>query len=375
MCIRYYVKPYVPLEQIPEYSWSILKKQCSFNFSYNISKKSIQLEIALKGTFNTPDVFEIKGTWIQGDKKENIQMIGIGDVEFEKENTKWKVHPRGEETQIIEMVEKVIGNILHRKRKRVKFVDSVEKSLIFEFKPNLAFLDPVFSKKFKGLLYINKRNYMIDSIVCNSTDHDIYFFFSVKNINKAKKIKIPFIIKNEVVFRSKNSKKAEKIIKKRLKEAGIKAKIKRKGEKIVVLGDATLTQPKVNILALSGTPLILLLSIKGKGEKISLKNHPSDIFYIKDTLLHNSVKKAEVVMDDLSRPGVKVEFKKEIPPTGTDYAGFFMDGILYQVYKFDKKTNCFIIKNITTYNEAELLKNILNNPMKEKLTIEEVRRK
>jgi len=372
-CIQY-IKPVIEIKDLPLYAWDMLKRQKSFLFEYCIFKKSISLNIKLKGVFNTPDIFEIKGEWREGEESEDVHLIGVGDFEFERKGNKWELHARGEESRVFTQVERVFGYL--RKRKKVEVVDSSGEFYILKFHPNLAFLDPSFSKRMQGLVFIEKRRYTLKKIECSSEDGDIGFRFEVKKVNRAKKIKIPFVVKREVVYRvKKNPREAEKMIRRRIKEVGLNAKVKREKNLIRIQGDLSLTKKRIRMLSSPGKVCLVLLSLEEEGAKISVKNNPADIFYIKDTLLKDDIKEVRVIFDELSRPMLFVHFKKKIPGIKEYYVGFVIDGVLYEAEKFDNPGKIYIIKNIGTYDEANYTKAILLNPMEEKLMIERIEEK
>lgn len=359
LCARY-IRPEISPPEIPLYAWETLKKSKSFSFRYLLSKNSIKLNINQEGIFNTPDLTEVKGRWKQGEDEWKFHYIGAGNYQYEKKDKRWDVHHRGEETEIIKQIERIIMRSLRSKKFKLLDTNSV---FIFSFEPNLAFLDPTFTKKFVGNLYVDKRKYTLKKIEAYSEDKDINFAFIIEDLNKAKKIKVPFVKLIRVVYKFEgNPKEVKEILRRRLEEAEMKAKIFTKGDYIVLEGDISLSEEKARFLSHKGDTKFVTL--EPEGEDVSLKGEPTETYRIKETFLERkAIQKVELFIDELSRPEIRIFFNNEEKiPKNVKYIGVMIDSLLYDVTLIDKFKAPFRIKNIKTYEEAMLLKSIIAHP-------------
>ncbi|MDH5684124.1 MAG: hypothetical protein OEZ20_06650, partial [candidate division WOR-3 bacterium] len=135
-CTSKVIKPIIPAElppnEIPKFAFTQLEKQLSFRFRlYFKTDTPALLEAEFEGSVILPNQEERTGIWNRLDEKTSIHIKGIGDFQYEKTDGKWEIHPRGEESNILIQIERIL---LHSQFE-LKAKDS--KQMVFTFKPNL----------------------------------------------------------------------------------------------------------------------------------------------------------------------------------------------------------------------------------------------
>lgn len=358
-------------EEVPRYSWEGLKQQRSFSFDYYIGRGTMQFEVAGQGKVVLPDAMRFAGTWKLGAEERSLDLAVAGDYQLEKEGREWIPHPKSEEAKILEQVERILGKALSRKKgKGFTLVEDAGKTITYSFKPNLAYLDPAFEKKFTGELIVDGRSLLLREIHALSDDEDIRFDFAVSAVNRTRNIRIPFSENFLLSYSLEHGSysKAKATLRKRLKDLGRQSKIKIENGDVV----ASLTLPVegtiAGMLGKSGKLVILGLNLEGDEPEINTKGQITDIFHIADTAAFPRVRSTRLAFDSLSRPLLEVELARAEPSSRSyDYLGVAIDGVLYEVLKVDNPTNIIRIANVKTYEEVLGLSIKLERPFKGEL--------
>lgn len=359
-------------ERIPYYAWDGLKNQRSFKFDYSIGRKTLAFSVDGHGSVVMPDALRFKGTWKLGDEEKVLDVVAAGDYELDREDGQWLPHQRSEEARIVEQVDRVIRDALLTRNYKGFTLESDEgRTIKFSFKPNIAYLDPGFQKKFSGELFVDGRTLLAKEIRGLSNDSDITFNFKIRAVNQRRGIDMPYASNFSVSYSLENvpASNASRVMHSRLRELGRKSKIRVSQDQLT----ATLALPLDEALArsISGTGrlYILGLNLEGGGERINTRGQATDIFYIQDTVARPQIRSAGLEFDSLSRPVINIALAKAEPNSRVfDYLGIVVDGVLYEVIPIDTKMDFVRIANVSTYQEALALIVKLRKPMKGSMT-------
>lgn len=367
----------ITYEQVPSYAWEGLKNQRSFNFDYFISRGSLSFSVSGKGSVVLPDALRFRGTWKLGEEVRTLDLVAAGDYELDREDGEWIARQRSEEGRVMEQVDRIVRDaLLIRNNKGFTLLSEEGRTLRYSFKPNIAFLDPGFQKKFSGELVVDRNTLLAKEIKGFSDDSDIVFNFKVRSLNQKRGIDMPYAPNFLVSYSlgSASAIRAKTVMKARLADLGRKNHIQTGMGRL----QASLTLPVDEAVAKSiageGRLYLVSLSLKGGGQRINTRGQATDIFYITDTLARPKVGSAELRFDSLSRPWVEVSLKNSGPGSSfqgfADYIGVVVDGILYEVLPIDSRTEIVKIANVPTYQEALALAVKLRKPLKGTLVFE-----
>lgn len=226
-CTSKVIKPIIPAElppnEIPKFAFTQLEKQLSFRFRlYFKTDTPALLEAEFEGSVILPNQEERTGIWNRLDEKTSIHIKGIGDFQYEKTDGKWEIHPRGEESNILIQIERIL---LHSQFE-LKAKDS--KQMVFTFKPNLIFLDPTQSKPMNGLLFINGSTLLPEKIQVSDSARTAFWEIRFFAYNRKNKISYPFTpkVRIQLTAELKIDNKIKAILIDRFQRLGFQAKAK-----------------------------------------------------------------------------------------------------------------------------------------------------
>lgn len=226
-CTAKIIRPVIPKEippnEIPKFTFNQLKRQKSFQFHLNFKTDIPALiEAEFKGRVILPDREERTGFWNRLNEKVAVQLKGIGDFQYEKKDGIWEIHPRGEESNILIQIER----ILLFSEFELKAQNSQQ--MVFNFKPNLIFLDPTQSKRMNGLLTINNSNLLPIKITVSDSARTAFWEIQFFNFNRQNKISLPFTprVIIQLTSDSKIDNRTKTLLLDRFQQLGFQAKVK-----------------------------------------------------------------------------------------------------------------------------------------------------
>lgn len=367
----------ITYEEIPAYSWETLMMQRSFKFTYRVSRESIEFAVEGSGTVVLPDAIRFQGRRVFADEVEELNLAAAGDFQLEKKDGTWTPHTRGEESRIVEEVDRVIRRALMRKQGRgFELTADEDRYLTYSFSPNLAYLDPAFEKKFTGVLQVDGRNLLAQSITAQSEDGDIQFEFTISAVNRVAKIDLPFDENFKITYSiEENGLRTRSVINKRFDEMGRETRIRTSGGMLEVILALPIENQIARTLGEQGKLVILGMNLEGDGARIHTRGQASDVFYFRDTVAIPTVTSLDLVFDSLSRPVIELKLSEAEPNSRRyDYLGVSVDGVLYQVLLKDDPTDRVSISNVTTYQDAQALLTKLKHPFEAVLVFRESER-
>jgi len=275
-CTPKVIKPVVPKDippqEIPGFAFSQLRNQKSFRFHLRFKTDTPALiEAEFKGNVVLPNQEERTGVWSRLGEKVTTHIKGIGDFQYERKDGKWERHPRGEESNILMQIERILlfseSELKSRK----------SRELVFGLKPNLVFLDPTQSKSMSGLLVINHSSRLPLKIQVFDSARTAFWEIRFYDYNRVRKLTSPFIpkIRIQLVAESKIAAKVKTQLIDRFQQIGRRIKIKALGNKIELQLEQAITETQLNLLISQGRVEIYT------GDWLEPKNSVSDTGQIK----------------------------------------------------------------------------------------------
>jgi hypothetical protein len=210
-CTSKIIKPNVPEDippkEIPKFAFTQLKYQHSFRFHLHFKTDlPTPIEAEFDGKVILPNQEERTGVWDRIGEKTSTQIKGIGDFQYEKMGSKWEIHPRGEESNILVQIER----ILVHSDFELKSQDS--KQMAFSFKPNLIFLDPSQAKPMTGTLIIKVSSLLPEEITVSDSTKTAIWEIRFSDYNRIKNIAMPFVPKLRIQIGAESKTETQKII-------------------------------------------------------------------------------------------------------------------------------------------------------------------
>lgn len=213
----------IPPNEIPKFCFQQLKNQKSFCFNLCFKTDTpAPFEAKFKGIVILPNQEERIGNWQRLGEKVFTHIKGIGDFQYEKHEAGWEIHPRGEESNILIQLERIL--LFSEFECEFKGL----KQISFSFKPNLIFLDPAQSKPMKGLLIIDRVNLLPLKIIVSDSARTTFWEIRFFGYNRKNKITQPFIpkVNIQLISESKLDDKTKTVLLDRFQRLGFQARIK-----------------------------------------------------------------------------------------------------------------------------------------------------
>lgn len=139
------------VEEIPEAALNGLSRVRSFRFSYRLWREGPpRVELQFDGVCVLSGQEERRGYQRFDSESTWVWLMGFDDIEYELRGGGWSIHPRGEETDLLTQLRRVMGF------GNFKLIEEGQAGFVFRFQPNLAFLDPTFEKELWGVMEVGR---------------------------------------------------------------------------------------------------------------------------------------------------------------------------------------------------------------------------
>lgn len=168
------------------------RNQKSFRFEWEFRRPGVKGEF--KGRFEYPDRIGMKGAWHFGKMEEKGEWFARGDEQFEwdREKKEWMVLPRGEETDPLRQMFRILSE--SQKSSFLRKGDYKGKSFnLYGFDPNAPFLDPSMEAELKGEIWMDPKTHLPLRVTVSSPSKEISWDFLLSDYNEAFILEIPSI--------------------------------------------------------------------------------------------------------------------------------------------------------------------------------------
>ncbi len=346
-CVQY--TKYTPDPEKDIEKWiNNFTQQKSFSYHYKLQTHSVSTEA--RGDCVVGRGERIRGLWNYSDRTLTFEYIGLGDIEYSKIEGKWQESSRGEESDVLTQIERLL------EFDKYEYIGSA-REFVYYFKANIPFLAPGRWKEMIGVIKISARNYLPEIIWAGLPDSSLYWQINLYDYNKKKNIKPPVRDRRDysLVFSGDHV----KAIKKRLKLIGVDYSLKKKGENVILSMPKHYTLDDIRTM-LGTKTLNVYRQVLNKEEATKvgyLRNDISMPMYLAERLLsQNDIKDAKIKFDVVSEPYLEILVRKKfVPPT--DIA-FEIDSIIYGTAALDtsKKIDRIRLYTDMHFYEMEVLR-------------------
>ena len=344
-CVHY--TKYIPNPEKDIEEWiNNFHQQRSFSYQYKLATKSVYTQA--KGDCVICRGERVYGIWNSLDSKLAFEYIGLGDIEYSKNNNKWQASSRGDEANIFIQIERLL------KFDKFEYIGS-EKEFLYRFKVNIPFLAPGRWKEMIGLIKISKRNYLPKMIWAGLPDSSVYWEIELYNYNKKKRIE--FSVKhwnNYSLTVPGVGSECFKAIKRRLDLIDVDYRIKKKGDDVILAMPEYYNIEDIRVM-LSNRILNVYGLVEGKEDANKVGYLKGDInmpLFLSDKLLcQDDIKDAKIKFDAVSRPYIQISLKEKFILSRK--ITFEVDGIILGITTLDISKK---IDRITFYTDMQYYK-------------------
>jgi len=358
-CVHYI--QYVPDPEKDIEKWlKNFERQRSFSYRYKLQTKSVYAEA--KGDCVVGRGEYIKGVWHYADSKLTFEYVGLGDVEYAKKNGKWERTTRGEQSDILAQIKRLL------KFDKFEYIGSLD-GYLYQFKANIPFLAPGQWKELTGFLRISTRNFLPELIWAGLPDSSVYWETKIYNYNKVTCIKPPvrnwnnYFVSVDSTFNRANFLKA---LKRRLDIIDVDYQSKKSAEGIILTLPQEYSIEDIRAMLAPGMVNVYGLTInKQDATKVGyLKDDIKSPLFLTEKLLdQNDIKSAQVKFDALSRPYILISLNQKFN-VPTEIV-FEIDSIILGTATLDipKKIDKIKFYIDMGYYELDILKAALVQPL------------
>jgi len=323
-CVEY-VK-YIPDPEKDVEKWIVnFSQQRSFSYHYRLKAASVFTEA--KGDCIIGQGEHIKGRWFSSDSEMAFEYIGLRDIEYQKSDRKWVKSARGEESDIFSQIQRLF------KFDKFYYMGG-EEDYVYHFWANIPFLAPGRWKEMVGILKVSKKNYLPSVIWTGLPDSSVYLEVELYNYNKKKTVKSPVECWYDYLLVVSPDKKKE--IARRLKLIGVKHRLKKKGDALLLSLPEYYTLDDVkSILSTRSLNVYTVVEQKEEAQRIGyLKDDRKNALYLGEKLFsQDDIKGVKIKFDGASKPYFEITLKtKSYFP---EKVAFELDGIIQYTATLD----------------------------------------
>lgn len=180
-CTRY-VK-YIPDPEKDVDRWiTNFELQKSLSYEYEMRVMSVRVQAAGDCLIGKGE--KLAGQWRSDGEVRDFEYIGLGDIEYSRQNGVWETASRGEQSDVFTQIERILsfGKFQYK---------GFEDGFWYGFKANVPFLAPDRRKEMIGIVKISPKNYLPEFIWAGLPDSSSYWTGRMFKYNTDKKIESP----------------------------------------------------------------------------------------------------------------------------------------------------------------------------------------
>lgn len=320
-----YIK-YIPDPEKDVERWvENFKQQRSFHFTYKLKTTAVQT--TAHGECVIGRGAHIKGEWISSEGKVPFEYIGLGHLEYSRQNGSWETSPRGEQSDILTQIARLL------EFDKFEYI-GLSDGYYYRFKANIPFLAPHRWKEMIGTMKVSTRSYQPELIWAGLPDSSVYWEIRMFRFNKQKKIDAPVKKLSEYLIHVPVDQR--KVIDRRLKLVDVEHQIKiREDGLLLVVPEYYTIDDIVHILGLSSWYVFAVVPKDSAQRVAHLQGNTKKPVYIGETLLKSEdVKDVKIKYDGARRPFFEIKLtKKHILP---EALAFEVNGVVCDVTTLDR---------------------------------------
>ncbi|MEO0184969.1 MAG: hypothetical protein ABIL22_04620 [candidate division WOR-3 bacterium] len=301
---------YYPVPEKDIKKWvSNFEQQKSFSYRYELKTKTVTVRAYGDCIYGWAE--HTKGLMDYGDTIVSFEYIGINDREWTKKDNKWEESVRGEESNFLAQIERVLDF------EKFEFLNA-DSDYLYQFNATMPFLAPERWREMVAWIKISRHQYLPSFIWVGLPDSSIYWQVSLANYNKSIKIEPPYVdIKKYEIKIDSTVTQTEAIekIKRRLKLLNLMWQLKKEDEKIILQVPGIYNVDDIRELLAPGRTVLYGVAQKQiDAVRISyLKRNPNTSVYLNDWQCNQDlIMDVTIRLDHLSKPFMLIKLKKKI---------------------------------------------------------------
>ncbi|MGB3478318.1 MAG: hypothetical protein WBB67_04070 [bacterium] len=345
-CIHY--SKYVPEPEADIEKWvNNFAQQRSFSYHYELQTQAVYT--TAQGECIIGRVEHNKGQWRSADIALDFEYCGMGDIQYGKADNEWELSTRGEESDILTQIERVL------EFDKFEYI-GIEQGYLYNFKANIPFLAPGRWKEITGWLKISQGNYLPEEIWTGLPDSSVYWKIELADFNKKKSIKPP--VHEWHSYALGLSIEYAEPVKRRIDLLDIDCRLAKTEEEIILVVPKQYNVEDIREI-LSSRRLTAYRVVKNKGlaQKVAYLNNQKAVpIYLADRLFdRENIKGAKIKFDGASEPYIEISLHEKI--MSVQQIAFEIDNILVSTLTLDTEEKIGKINLYTDmpYYEMQIL--------------------
>ena len=347
-CIHY--SKYIPDPEKDIQLWvAHFSHQRSFSYRYTMQTSTVKTQA--QGVCVIERGEHVRGTWQQNGHLLPFEYVGIQDREYSKQNDQWVSAPRGEQSDILIQVER----LLQFDEFEYQGTNGV---YTYHFKANIPFLAPGRWKEMIGVMDVSKQTFLPIKIWAGLPDSSVSWTIELFDYNKKKSIETPRVPWSSYRIQG-GGMDWQRSVKDRLGSLDIDHRLEQSSEGLIIRVPEYYTLEDIKSYLGNSTITVYRLTPK-KEDAIQIEYLRGDkkvpLFCAETLFTQKDIKNISLKIDPAYRPLVIIKFadKNYFPPE----IAVGINGVIQDVAVLDndQKINTLHLYTNMHYFELQLLK-------------------
>jgi hypothetical protein len=355
-CVKYVT--YIPDPEKDIEMWvENLVRQRSFRYAFQLKTQAVFSSAQGECIIGRGE--HVKGAWYSADSQVPYEYYGFGDIEYGRDNGTWRTMARGDESDILAQVTRLLEFRTFEYR-------GSDVSYDFAFKANIPFLVPGRWKDMVGTMKVSQRHYLPVHIWAGLPDSSVYWSIELFDYNRPKNIHPP--IRTWTIYRVEIAPDHMKKLKKRLAMTGIAHRLDKRGQDIFLSMPNYYTIEDVQDI-LRVRPLRIYGVTQDKlsaSRMVYILDNKAQPLYLTGVLYdEHDIKSADIKFDGASRPCLVLKLRDK--RTFDSMIAFEIDSVIVGTAVLDtlKKIDTITMHSDMSFYELQLLEAYILQPLPE----------
>lgn len=355
-CVQY--ARYTPDPEKDVGEWvANFSRQRSFRYEYEAKMTMVRVEAT--GSCVVGRGEKIHARWHGASGVQDIEYVGLGDVEYARSDKGWKRGSRGEQSDVHAQMKRILVTTKYE-------YQGYDGGYSYRFMANVPFLAPERRKEMVGVLRISVDNYLPSYIWAGLPDSSVYWAARIFDYNSAKEIKPPVRARHEFFVIAGPAADDYRSLDRRLKLAGVDHRMRTAGTGRLLSVPVHYTLADIaEMVRPGGLTVYAVSSDAGSARSIRyLMDDPKRPVLLSEVLLtERDVADARIRFDRRSTPylSLKLRQRRALPHT----IALEVDSILVTTVTIDTLAELSTIDAYPdmTYHEMEILRAYIIQPL------------
>ena len=332
-----------------------LSRQRSFKYRYELKTKVVYT--TAHGTCIIGRGEHVQGSWFSPDSEVRFEYYGFGDIEYSREKDTWNSMSRGDESDILAQVTRLLEFRTFEYR-------GLDDAYNYIFKANIPFLVPGRWKEMVGAMKVSTRDFLPSMIWAGLPDSTVYWRIELFEYNRSRKIDAP--VNAWKTYRTDLGFEYTKTFKKRMEETDIVHRLERSGQDILLSMPQYFTTDDIrDILRVRRVRVYGVTEDKQNAKRVAyLHGDETKPLYLTEALLsERDFKRVDIKFDGASRPYLECKLRDKYNFPGM--IAFEIDSVIVGAAVLDtlKKIDTITMLSDMSFYELQLLKAYILQPL------------